>query len=379
MKIVIAPDSFKGSLTSKEAADAIERGIRKVLSNCNISKIPMADGGEGTLDALITSTRGCYKEVYTVDPLGRMIKSRYGVLDDEQTAIIEMAETSGLLLLKPEERNPLYTTSFGTGQLIKDALDSGFRNLIIAIGGSATNDGGAGMAQALGVRFFDADKNQITEKMSGGNLKQVVSFNANNIHPAIRESLIIIASDVKNPLLGPSGCSYVYAKQKGAGHEVMETLEGNMTHFYTVLENTSGRTVRNIPGAGAAGGLGAGLLFFLNAKIQPGIEMVMNVSHFTELIKDADLIITGEGKIDAQTAFGKTITGIANRAQKQHIPIIAFAGIVESTENLKNLGIDSCYSICPSSMPIEFCMSNAASFLESAVESVMISYEMPPL
>jgi glycerate kinase len=374
MKIVIAPDSFKGSLTSNEAALAIEKGILQVLPGCTIIKIPMADGGEGTLDALVTATDGNYTEVETSDPIGRPIKSKYGILGDKKTAIIEMAEASGLLLLKTEERNPLKTTTYGTGQLIKDALDKGYRNFIIAIGGSATNDGGAGMAQALGVKFFNANKQEIADKMCGGNLNKVSSFDLNSIHSAISQSQITIASDVKNPLLGPNGCTYVFSKQKGANSEMIDVLEKNIDHFYSLLEKTTTKVVRDIPGAGAAGGLGAGLLFFLNAQIQSGIEMVMNASKFEEQIKDADLVITGEGKIDNQTAFGKTIAGIAAIAKKQQIPVIAFAGIVDNADNLMPLGITNCYSISSSDITIEYSIKNAAFLLEKAVEQVMENY-----
>jgi glycerate kinase len=374
MKIVIAPDSFKGSLTAGEAADAIERGVLAVIPDAEIEKIPMADGGEGTMQALVTSAKGSIKEVETTGPLGRLINAQYGIIDNGKTAVIEMSAASGLLLLKENERNPLYTTTYGTGRLILDAIDSGCRNLIIGIGGSATNDGGAGTAQALGVRFFRKDKTEIQDHMCGILLGDVATITVNHLHPAIHSCHIQIASDVTNTLLGENGCAYVYARQKGATPEIIRKLEDNMVSFIEIAEKITCRSVRNIPGAGAAGGLGAGLMLFSDAQIQPGIDIVMDACAFSERIKDADLILTGEGKIDKQTTFGKTIAGIARRAKVNKIPVIAFAGIVENADDLYQLGVTGCFPIHRESMTIEAAMSDAAFLLQNTVERVIQDY-----
>jgi glycerate kinase len=371
MKIIIAPDSFKGSLTAKEAASAMARGIRAIAPNAEIDIIPLADGGEGTLEALVAATHGQFKQVTASDPLGRSINGHYGVLGDGKTIVIEMAAVSGLLLLKENERNPLFTTTYGTGQLIREALDSGCRELILGIGGSSTNDCGAGMAQALGVRFFRNDKTEILDKICGKLLGDVAAIDDSRIHPAVRSAHITVACDVRNPLLGENGCTYVYAPQKGAEPEIVKQLEKNMTSFIHIAEKTVNRSVRDIPGAGAAGGLGAGLMLFLGAKLQPGIDIVMDACGFSERIKDADFILTGEGKIDSQTAFGKTIAGIAARAKLRKISVIAFAGEVENTDNLYQSGVTSYYSITPKTMTLEQSMTNAATLLQNAVERVM--------
>jgi glycerate kinase len=378
VKIIIAPDSFKGSLTAQEAASAIERGVRVVLPDAEIDTIPMADGGEGTLKALVSSTNGEFREIEAVDPLGRPMKGKYGVLGNSKTAVIEMAAVSGLLLLKKEERNPLNTTTYGTGQLIRHALECGYREFIIGIGGSSTNDCGTGMAQALGVRFFRKDKTKITKKMCGGLLEEVAAINMSGLLPAIQHSHITAACDVKNPLLGQTGCTLIYSRQKGATPEIVDRLEKNMRSFIDVAEKGIGRSVRDIPGAGAAGGLGAGLILFLGAELQPGVGIVMDVSNFSERIKDADLILTGEGKIDNQTAFGKTIAGIALQAKFAKIPVIAFGGIVENADKLHELGVTDIFPISQTSVSIEQVMAEAPMLLQNTVERVMQKYKKKP-
>jgi glycerate kinase len=371
MKFIIAPDSFKGSLTAQQAAAAMEQGVRAVFPDAEIDSIPMADGGEGTLDALVAATKGKFVQVGCVDPLGRPITGHYGVLGDGKTAVIEMAIASGLLLLKNNERNPLLTTTYGTGQLIRHTLESGYRTLIIAIGGSATNDCGTGTAQALGARFFNHDKTEIQEKMCGGLLEKVAAIDTNGLHSGIEGSRITVACDVKNSLLGENGCARVYSMQKGATPEIVNNLEKNMKSFIDVAERTLGRAVRDIPGAGAAGGLGAGLVLFLKAHLRPGIDLVMDACNFSGRIQHADLILTGEGKIDAQTAFGKTVAGIASRAKAQNIPVIAFAGIVESGFDCTKFGNTMVFPICPQPMPVEQTMRDAKQLLQQAVQKVM--------
>ena len=374
MKIIIAPDSFKGSLTAQEAAVAIENGVHAVIPDADIEKIPMADGGEGTMEALVASTNGQYVEVEAVDPLGRPMTGRYGILGDGKTAVIAMSAVSGLPLLKKKECNPLYTTTYGTGQLIRNALEAGCRELIVGIGGSATNDCGTGMAQPLGIRFLSKDKTEIHGKMCGNLLGQVAEIDFSNLHVAIQESRIMVACDVKNPLLGENGCARVYSPQKGASPEVVEQLEENMTAFIDIAEQAVNRDVRNVPGAGAAGGLGAGLMLFLGAELSSGIDLVMDVCDFSERSRGAVIILTGEGKIDGQTAFGKTIVGIAIRAKAQKIPVIAFAGSVEKADNLYGLGVTSLFSICEGPMSIDQAIADAPMLLRNKVEQVMRVY-----
>jgi glycerate 2-kinase len=375
VKIIIAPDSFKGSLTAREAASAIELGVRAAFPDANVDTIPMADGGEGTLEALVASTSGKFVFAEAVDPLNRPIKGRYGVLGDGTTAVIEMATVSGLLLLKKNELNPLFTSTYGTGQLIRHALESGYDKLIVGLGGSSTNDCGTGMAQALGVRFFRKDKSEILDKMCGRFLGDVASIDLSELFPAVQRSYVTAACDVKNPLLGERGTSFMYSRQKGATSDIADQLEKNMRSFIDIAEKSTGRQVRDIPGAGAAGGLGAGLMLFLGAELQPGIDIVMDACNFSERIKDADIILTGEGKIDNQTAFGKTIAGIASRANSLKIPVIAFGGIVENADILYELGVTKIISLCKEPASIEQAMTDAPMLLQKKVETVMQMYK----
>jgi glycerate kinase len=372
MKIVIAPDSFKGSLTAREACIAMEKGVRRVLPTAEVINLPMADGGEGTVDALVTSTGGKLIQQKVNDPLGNPVHAAYGILGDGVTAVIEMAAASGLPLVPPERRNPLNTTTFGTGELIRTAINQGCRKFIIGIGGSATNDGGTGMAQALGVQFFDKSGHLINQKMTGNLLSQVGTINLRSLIPEIRQSDFTVACDVDNPLLGPRGCAAVYSPQKGATSEIVTQLEQNMTGFVEILEKTVSLSIRNNAGAGAAGGLGAGLMAFLNAKLTSGIKIVLNASHFAEKIKGADLILTGEGKIDFQTAFGKTLSGVASEAKKQAIPVIALGGSVDlNIDNLYEIGINSFFSICNQPMELSVAMKEGGRLLEFAAERAL--------
>lgn len=371
MKIVIAPDSFKGSMTAWEATKAIARGVLSVFPNAQIEEIPVADGGEGTMDSLILSTQGQFVDTLALDPLGREIRTRYGILGNGNTAVIEMSVVSGLTLLKKNELNPLLTTTYGTGQLIQQAFENEFRNFIICIGGSATNDCGTGMAQALGLKFFNKNNIEISEKMCGDLLYDVMFIDSSNIHAGIKQSQILVASDVNNPLLGKYGCTRIFAPQKGATPEIVEKLENNMKSFINIAENSYNIAVRDIPGAGAAGGLGAGLMLFLRAELKPGIDIVLKACDFQNRIKNADLIITGEGKIDDQTMHGKTLSGIAKYANLQKIPIIAFAGSVEMHESHKELGISKFYSISSNDITIEESIANASSLLQYKVENVI--------
>jgi glycerate kinase len=370
MKIIIAPDSFKGSLTAKEAADAIADGVNSALPEALIDIIPLADGGEGTLDSLVSSTKGQFKDVSALDPLGRKINAPYGILGDRETAVIEMSLASGITLIKKDELNPLFTSTYGTGQLIKQALDDGYRKFIICIGGSATNDGGTGMAQALGIKFLTSNHLEITGEMCGDLLRDVTFIQSSKIHQSIKESEFLVASDVSNTLLGVQGCAHIYAPQKGATPKIVEQLERNMSSFINIAEQFYNKSIRNVPGSGAAGGLGAGLMLFLNAQIKPGVDIVLNACNFSNRIKNADLIITGEGKIDDQTIHGKTISGVTRFGNEQNIPVIAFAGSVTITNTKNKLGISKYYSISSDDISIEKSIANASTLLKNKVKTV---------
>lgn len=371
MKIVIAPDSFKGSLSAFHVCEAIEKGIRAALPDCEIVKIPLADGGEGTVDALVHATDGSFVKSDVVDPLGNPIQAEWGILGDGQTAVIEMAAASGLPLVPPDKRNPLETTTFGTGQLIAEAVRKGCRKIIVGIGGSATTDFGTGMAQALGVTFFRKDGSEITQKMSGRLMGEVAAIDMSGLEEVLDETEIFAACDVENPLLGADGAVYVYSPQKGADAKMCRTLEKNMENIANVVAQTI-RDVKNIPGAGAAGGLGGGLVAFLNAKLQPGIKLVLEACDFSQRIKNAQFIFTGEGKIDEQTVYGKTIAGVTKAAAKQNIPVIALAGSVDiSAINMQKLGVIAAFSICDRPMSLQEAMASTEKLLARTAEQIV--------
>ncbi len=382
MKIIVAPDSFKGSVTALEAAKSIEEGLRRVFSDASIDKIPMADGGEGTVQSLVDATGGQFRTERVLDPLGNEIEAQYGLLPDGASAyncaVIEMASASGLTLVPTEKRNPLLTTTYGTGQLIRSALEAGCRKLIIGIGGSATNDAGVGMAEALGVRFLNTDGNPINKiERGGGGLREIASIDMEDIHSAISETETVVACDVNNPLTGPDGASHVYGPQKGATLEMVRTLDDNLSHFDDILTQTFGQSYDSIPGAGAAGGLGAGLMAFLNAKLRLGVDIMMDAVNLRERMKGASLVITGEGQIDFQTAFGKTPVGVAKVAKEANIPVIAIAGgIGEGAETVYAKGIDSMLGIVHAPMSLEDAVEDALQLIadtaEQAARLVMI-------
>ena len=315
MKILIAPDSFKGSATAVEVGNALAKGFRRVFSDAEIRVLPMAEGGEGTVSALVKN------------PIGYEIIANYGILGDQKTGVIEMSAASGLTLIKPEQRNPLLTTTYGTGQLILSALNDGCRRLIIGIGGSATNDGGAGMAQALGALLKKTDGTSISA--GGQGLAELSDIDIRNLDCRLGETEIIVACDVDNPLTGPRGASYVYGPQKGATLEMMEVLDESLARYAEIIKICLGKDIDNLPGAGAAGGLGAGLMAFVNAQLESGIDIVTNTVKLVEQLKGVDLVVTGEGYLDQQTIHGKTPVGVARIAQKQNIPVIAVAGGIQ--------------------------------------------------
>jgi len=369
LKVVIAPDSFKGSLTAAEACDAIETGFRKVFPDVQIIKVPMADGGEGTVRSLVDSTGGQMVFCDVTGPLGEKVKAFYGILGDGITAVIEMASASGLPLVPKDRKNPCLTTTYGTGELIKAAIDKGCRRLIIGIGGSATNDGGAGMAEALGIKFLDVNGSQI--KRGGGFLGSLNTIDMSGLDPRVNETEFIIACDVDNPLTGSKGASAVYGPQKGATAEMVQVLDRGLSNFADVIKRDIGIDVKDIPGAGAAGGLGAGLIAFTSAKLKKGIEIVIDITGFKEKLEGADLVITGEGKTDFQTLFGKTPIGVANCAKEKDLPVIVISGgYSEDAVHLYKHGIDSLNTIVKGPCSIDDAIKRARDLMRDAAESV---------
>lgn len=341
-KVVVASDSFKGCLSSAQVADAVEMGIHAVCPDCEVVKLAVADGGEGTMDALAATLDGKTVKVQVSDPLGRTIAAEYAIVNGT-TAVIEMSRASGLPLLQPQERNPMKTSTYGTGQLIADALFKGCRKFIMGIGGSATNDAGTGMLEALGYRFLDAEGNPLDGR--GESLGKIKAIETSKVLPELKEASFIVACDVDSPFCGPEGAAYVYAPQKGASPEMVMALDEGMQIFSKLMYQETGTDVMNIKGAGAAGGLGGALKAFLNADLQKGAEMVLDAVSFDKAMADADLIITGEGKIDIQTLSGKLPYVVAQRASVRNIPVIAICGRTE-VESLH------CFArICPVTPP----------------------------
>lgn len=370
MQIIIAPDSFKECLTATQVARHIANGIRSVYPSAEIIRIPIADGGEGTVEAMVTATNGTIIRVGSVDALMRPIDSFFGVLGNGTTAVIEMAAASGIELIEPGERNPMVASTFGTGLLIKEALERGFLDIIIGIGGSATNDGGVGMAKALGYKFLDEYGAEIGD--GGGALSQLAKIDASGVNPLLSKASIIAACDVTNPLCGPNGASAVFGPQKGATPEMVEILNQNLKKLAHRMETDLGKSVAETPGAGAAGGLGAGLLAFAAATLTPGFEMVKEITRLEEQIKTADLIFTAEGKIDFQTQYGKTPFGVAQIASKYKVPVIALAGMIgEGAEVLLEKGITAYFALADKPMSMEESKANAAQLLEKTTAQIM--------
>ncbi len=370
-KIVIAPDSFKENLTSLEVATAIEKGIKKVLPKVACVKIPMADGGEGTVQSLIDATGGKVLRKRVKGPLGAPVNARYGLLGDGATAVIEMAEASGLPLVPREIRDPLKASTYGTGELILDALDKGANKIIIGIGGSATVDGGAGMAQALGVKFFERSQ-VLKEPLGGGDLINITHIDMSALDPRIRKTQIIIACDVENPLCGPKGAAAVFGPQKGATPDMVRTLDKNLKHFGALIKKDLGKDVLTLAGGGAAGGLGAGLVAFTRAKLKKGVDLVVDATGLMEHLKQADLVITGEGRIDFQTAFGKTPAGVARAARKFRVPVVAIGGcLTDDAPGVFKHGIDGLASAAAKDMSFEEAIKNSKKHLEQAAERVI--------
>lgn len=369
-KIVIAPDSFKENLTSLQVAKAIENGIRRVLPDVECIKVPMADGGEGTVQSLVDAVGGKFIRKQVRGPLGnKLVKARYGLLAEGDGAAIEMAEASGLPLVARNKRDPLKATTYGTGELILDAIDRGARHIIIGLGGSATVDGGAGMAQALGVRFRDRRGRVISGYASGGMLDKIASIDLEQVDPRVKKTKIIIASDVDNPLVGKRGAAAVFGPQKGATPAMVKTLDANLKYFGEIIRRDVGIRVNNLAGAGAAGGLGAGLVAFTNAKLQSGVDILVKATGLEDYLRGADLVITGEGQIDFQTAFGKTPAGVARAAKKARVPVIAIGGgLADDARGVFEHGIHGLDAAVARPMPLENAFDNAAKYLANAGE-----------
>lgn len=371
MKFVLAPDSFKESMTAKEVCQAMENGIRKVLPDAKIISVPMSDGGEGTMDSLIDATNGQKYAVKVTEPLGTPVTAHYGILGDQKTAIIEMAEASGLSYVPQDKRTPATikkTTTFGTGELINAALKHDVTRVIIGLGGSSTNDGGSGMAQAIGVKFFDHNDHEITQKLGGGDLKQITRIDTIDINPKIKKTKFLLASDVTNPLTGTNGASYVFGPQKGADQATAKELDENLSHYAKII----GQNIAQTPGSGAAGGLGAGLLAFTHAKIYPGVKLVANEVHLAEKIKEADYVFTGEGGTDFQTQFGKTPYGVAQIAKKYDVPVISLAGYIgKGIDHLYDKGFTAIFGILAKAENIDQALNDGPQNVERTTENVV--------
>ena len=383
MKIVIAPDSFKESLSAAEVCAAIEQGLRRVMRRgLQCRSVPLADGGEGTAEALVAATGGRMHRVRVQDPLQRPVRAAFGMLGDGRTAVVEMATASGLPLLAPGERNPLRTSTYGTGELIRAALDRGARRIIVGLGGSATNDGGAGMAMALGARFLDARGRPLRAVRSGGNLDRVAAVDLSGLDPRLAAAEVVVACDVDNPLCGPNGASAIFGPQKGASPARVRRLDENLRHLGGLLEAASGRAVVDVAGAGAAGGLGAGLLAVADARLRPGIDIVMEAVDLPAALAGADLVITGEGRLDSQTVAGKTAAGVARAARRARVPVAEIGGgLSTDAVILFEHGILAIEAAVCRPQTLEAAMQDAASGVSDAAErlfrAIRLGQKMP--
>ncbi|ADL53954.1 glycerate kinase [Clostridium cellulovorans] len=368
--IVLAPDSFKESMAAKEVCEAMERGIKKVNRNITCIHVPMADGGEGTMQSLVDATGGKVYSRKVVGPLGNEVDAQYGILGDNETGVLEMASASGIQLVPKDKRNPLITTTYGTGQLIKACLDNGVKKLLIGIGGSATNDGGAGAIQALGGKLLDTNGKEIG--YGGGELGCLARIDIENLDKRLQEIIIEVACDVTNPLCGERGASEVFGPQKGATIEMVKILDENLKHFALIIKEQLCKDVIDIPGGGAAGGLGAGLMAFMNGRLKRGIEMVIRYSGLEDKVKNSDMVWTGEGSIDSQTQYGKTPIGVARVAKKYNKPVVALAGMVgEEIDVLYQMGIDSVFGITKGATSLKDALSKGPENIEKTAENII--------
>jgi glycerate 2-kinase len=365
MRVVIAPDKFKGSLTTLEAADAMARGVARIDPLAVIDRVPMADGGEGTVAALVSATGGTYREARVTGPLGEPVTASLGLLGDGCTAVIEMAAASGLSLVPPEQRDPLRATSRGTGELLLEAIDAGARRVILGIGGSATNDAGAGLGQALGFRLLDSQNRELGP--GGGELGKLARIDAAGRRAELESVEIAVACDVTNPLCGPRGASAVYGPQKGATATMVQELDRNLAHFAAIVERDLGVSILDLPGSGAAGGLGGGLVAFAGGRLEAGVKLIIEAVNLKNRLRGADLCLTGEGALDAQSAYGKTAVGVASVAHALGCPTIVLAGTIGlGAEAVLEHGVDAYFSICPGPITFSQAISEARSLLENA-------------
>ena len=365
MRIVVAPDSYKGSVSALGVAQAMERGILQVFPDAEVRKIPIADGGEGTVEALVTATGGELRQTGVTGPLGEKLTAQWGILGDGRTAVIEMAAASGLPLVPAAKKNPRITTTCGTGELLRAALDAGLRKIIIGIGGSATNDGGTGMARALGARFTDADGKELPD--GGAALARLQRIDLSGLDARLQDTEITVACDVDNPLCGPRGASAVFGPQKGATPEIVAELDATLAHFAAIAQQATGRQVAELPGAGAAGGLGAGLMFFTRAKLKPGVEIVLDAVGFAEIVREASFVVTGEGRTDFQTAYGKAPVGVAKVAKQFKVPVFCLSGgLGDGADDVLAQGIDAVMSICDRPLTLDECMNAGSTLIETA-------------
>lgn len=366
MKFLFASDSFKGTLSSEQIITLLDAAARKVFPDCETMGIPVADGGEGTIDAVISVLHGSIYEVDVHGPLMEEVVSRYGETGNG-AAVIEMAAASGLPMVPVDKRDPRVTTTYGTGELIKTALDRGCRDITIAIGGSATNDGGMGAMRALGIRFLDENGEELSG--CGNDLARVADIDISGLHSAVKDARFTIMCDVNNPLTGPDGATYTFGKQKGGSPEILDELEQGMIHYAALIREKVGTDVDQIPGSGAAGGLGAAFCVFLKAEMKSGIETVLDLIHFDELLEGVDLVITGEGRIDWQSAFGKVPSGIGNRCRKKGIPAIAIVGgMGDKAEMIFDHGIDSIITTINGAMGLDEALERAEELYAGAAE-----------
>ena len=369
-KYVVAPDSFKESMTAKEVCDAMEKGIKEADSAAEVIKVPMADGGEGTVDSLVDATQGQRVIVEVTGPLGNKISAYYGILGNGTTAVIEMAKASGLEIVEKKKRNPMITTTFGTGELIRDALDHNVKEIIIGLGGSSTNDGGSGMAQALGAKLLDQNNHQIP--FGGGNLDKLDKIDISDLDSRLQDVKIILASDVTNPLIGKDGASRVFGPQKGATPEMVEKLENNLQHYAKIVKRDLNKEVALVSGAGAAGGLGAGLIAFTTCEMRRGVDLAIEVTKLEEKIRDADYVFTGEGGTDFQTKFGKTPYGVAKLGKKYHKPVISLAGYLgEGIDSLYSEGFTAIFGIIPGACDLSTALKNGPSNVARTTENIV--------
>jgi glycerate 2-kinase len=373
MRVVIAPDKFKGSLSASEAAEAMARGVARAAPGATIDRVPMADGGEGTVAALVAATGGSFREAAVHGPMGEPRSARFGLLGDGRTAAIEMAAASGLVLVPADRRNPLAATTRGTGELLLAAIAAGARKLIVGIGGSATNDGGAGLGQALGFRLLDDRGHEIGP--GGGSLGRLARIDASARRAELEGIEVAVACDVTNPLCGPSGASAVYGPQKGATPAIAAQLDANLAHLAAIVERDLGVSIRDIPGSGAAGGLGGGLVAFAGGRLEPGINLVIEAVDLRGRLRGADLCLTGEGALDDQSAFGKTAVGVGRLARSLGCPALALAGSIGPGADVTlDHDLDAYFSICPGPITLQEAMAHAAELLEEATAQAVRAF-----